>query len=338
MIVKEIIKYFKIIIFIPIFFLEVFLYKIFRKKNSENSYQLMIFFFSKFGNLLNKFLAKFLSKKKIKNFLFLNSNIFLKKSKKIISRQLDNNGYFLIKNALSDSQIFEIKKYLKKLKGFYVSDKKKNQSKKEYLNPKHPKGVKFFYSSNDLIKLKLIQDLAFDRNILSIAQKYLGSAPILDIVTAWWSFSSAEPDKTAAQFWHFDMDRPTWLKVFFYLTDCKIQNGPHCFVSGTHYKNGISYKLRSQGYSRLTDLEVKRIYNDKSIKKFTTSKGSLLLEDSSGLHKGLHLKKGKRLILQFQYSSSLFGAKDYKLNFPTTMSKNFLLVKKNYQEILENFK
>lgn len=39
----------------------------------------------------------------------------------------------------------------------------------------------------------------------------------------------------------------------------------------------------------------------------SATKGSLLIEDTRGLHKGRHLIKNNRFLLQVQYSSSLFG-------------------------------
>ena len=334
---KILIDFFKILVYSPFFLIEVLLFKLFHKKNSKISYQFMIIFFSIFGSSLNKLLSKFLSEKKSDKISNLNLNINLKKKIKPISNILNKKGYFLYKNALSKYQIYQLKGYLKKQKGFYDSDENSNNLKKEYFNKKNPKGVKFFYDQNDLIKFKLIQDIAFDKKILSIAQDYLGALPILENINAWWSVPSIKPDKQAAQFWHFDMDRPTWLKVFIYLTDCNIENGPHCFISGSHYKKVIPYKLRSKGYSRLGDKEVKKLFKKKFIKKFTAKSGTILFEDTSGLHKGLHLKKGSRLILQLQYSSSLFGGSVKKLKLPTKMGDNFLKVKKSHNKLLKVF-
>ena len=45
---------------------------------------------------------------------------------------------------------------------------------------------------------------------------------------------SKKADSEAAQMFHFDLDRIKWLKFFIYLTDVKINSGPHVYVSGTH--------------------------------------------------------------------------------------------------------
>ena len=335
---KNLNKFFKIFFYSPFFLIEVLLFKLFNKKNSDSSYRFMIIFFSLFGSSLNKFLIKFLSEKKNNRISELKHYINLHKHSHKISNIINENGYFLKKNVLSNFQVSKITGYLKKQKGFYTSDKFINCSKKEYFNKKKPKAVKFFYDQKDLIKFKPIQYLALDKNILSIAQDYLGTLPILENINAWWSVTSLNPDEKAAQFWHFDMDRPSWLKVFIYLTDCNLENGPHCFISGTHYKKeGIPKKLRRKGYSRLSDKEIKKFLKKELIKKFTTKRGSILFEDTSGLHKGLHLKKGSRLILQFQYSSSLFGGSIYKLNIPKKLNDNFLRIKKSHSNLLKAF-
>jgi hypothetical protein len=51
----------------------------------------------------------------------------------------------------------------------------------------------------------------------------------------------------------------------------------------------------------------------------------------------MRVKEGKRLILQFQYSSSIFGAITDKLKFPHSISNEFLDFKNRFPHILENF-
>ena len=39
--------------------------------------------------------------------------------------------------------------------------------------------------------------------------------------------------------------------------------------------------------------------------------GSILLEDTRGLHKGISLQRDHRLMLQFEYAQTLFGHKPF---------------------------
>jgi hypothetical protein len=128
------------------------------------------------------------------------------------------------------------------------------------------------------------------------------------VVAMWWSAAMASgPDKQAAQFWHFDMDRIKWLKFFIYLTDVDSDSGPHSFVEGSHRRGGIPDGLLQKGYSRLTDMEVETQYQKNRFIEFAAPRGTILAEDTRGLHKGKHVFKGDRLMLQIQYSNSLFG-------------------------------
>jgi len=65
--------------------------------------------------------------------------------------------------------------------------------------------------------------------------------------------------------------------------------------------------LRTKGYVRMTDQEVENCYSRDSFIEFTGGRGTIIAEDTRGLHKGQHVLQGDRLMLQLQYSNSLFG-------------------------------
>jgi hypothetical protein len=58
---------------------------------------------------------------------------------------------------------------------------------------------------------------------------------------------------------------------------------------------------------RLTDEEVASAFDDNKIIEFSAPRGTIIAEDTRGLHKGKHVQKGDRLIFQIQFSNSLFG-------------------------------
>lgn len=322
--------------FLPLFILEIINYK-FAKKNSEFSYQLMIKFFIITGGLSNRILCKILSFSKIdiNNFeinFFHKNNLFFHSP--IINNELKKNGYHILAQKLPENEIKEIYNKIFDLSGKYRSDNY-TSSNNELLNINKPKGAKFVYDSDQLLEIDKIQKILLDKRIINIAQNYLGCLPVIDIVAAWWNFPSTKADHNAAQLWHFDMDRPKWIKVFIYLTDCNLNNGPHCFVESSHQK--IPYQLRSKGYVRLEDHEVSKFFHSDKIKTFTADKGTVLFEDTRGLHKGLKVNADSRLLLQFQYSSSLFGSKQEKLKFPKNQTDVFKSAKDKNPEIFLNF-
>ena len=172
----------------------------------------------------------------------------------------------------------------------------------------NPRGIIYDFHPQVLVNQPDFQRLMSDASIVALAERYLGAKPVLDTVNLWWTAKqSATPDSNAAQLWHFDMDRVRWVKFFMYLTDVTPESGPHCFVAGSHRTGGIPRRLLERGYARLPDADVQREYPADAVKHFTAPRGSIIAEDTRGLHKGLPVLSGDRLMLEFEFSNSLFG-------------------------------
>lgn len=171
----------------------------------------------------------------------------------------------------------------------------------------NPMAVRYDYDPVSLLDNEDVQTLLADGSLLSLAQEYLRSAPVADVLSMWWHTNHhSQPDSHAAQFYHFDMDRIKWLKVFIYLTDVGPENGAHSYVAGSH-NGGIPWSMRRKGYVRLTDEEVTAEYGGERCLHLMAPRGSIIVEDTSGLHKGNTVQGASRLILQLQFSNSLFG-------------------------------
>lgn len=178
-------------------------------------------------------------------------------------------------------------------------------------DPTNLLAVRYDYDTQDLLDCEDIQALLSDKTLLAIAQAYLKTVPKADILSMWWHTKfHSQPDSEAAQFYHFDMDRIKWIKIFIYLTDVGPLDGAHSFISQSHKAGNIPAKFLRRGYVRLSDKEVKDYYGEKQEIKFTAPKGTIIIEDTRGLHKGnLVQQRGvSRLMLQLQFSNSLFGA------------------------------
>jgi ectoine hydroxylase-related dioxygenase (phytanoyl-CoA dioxygenase family) len=288
---------------------------------------MMLRFFYLTGGFSNDIINFFVSKKPFEKETY--TGIFSKFNEDEILKyksQLDNNGYLILDNVLNSEEVNTLVDDFIKLEGFYTSDSNIKSQKKK-LNIQKPESVKFYYNSQDIINNLNVQRILFDSSIIHFAQTYLNSYPVIDNISSWWSFPSAVPDKNAAQWWHFDLERPKWLKFFFFLTDCTLENGAHCFVKGSHKNGGINWSLRKRGYERLSDQDVNNFFPKANIVDIVSKKGSLLIEDTRGLHKGRHLIKDNRFLIQIQYSSSSFGA--IVDNFEMPELKNDLLRVKN---------
>jgi ectoine hydroxylase-related dioxygenase (phytanoyl-CoA dioxygenase family) len=165
-----------------------------------------------------------------------------------------------------------------------------------------------------------VQKLMTDPVILSIAQNYLESIPISDLVTMWWSTTyQKEANSKAAQLFHFDMDRLKFIKFFVYLSDVDDNNGPHVYVGKSH--KTLPEELRTDG--RKSDTLINKHYKSENIKTIKGKKGTMFLADTRGIHKGEPLVSGERLMFQLEYTNSMFGASNNSIE----ISKENSLVK-----------
>jgi hypothetical protein len=198
--------------------------------------------------------------------------------------------------------------------------------------------VRYDFPQQDVIDNADVQKLMADPSIVAVAQNYLRCKPIVDVTTMWWHTAySKVPDKDAAQFWHFDMDRIKWLKFFIYVTDVEKTNGPHSFVEGSHRTGGIPSSLLSKGYSRLDDAEVNVNYSSRQIIEFAAPRGTVIAEDTRGLHKGRHVEHGDRLMLQLQFSNSLFGGNYPPVRITDVVDPQLAAMQAKYPRIYSSY-
>jgi len=163
----------------------------------------------------------------------------------------------------------------------------------------------------ELLKCPAAQELLLDESLLFLAQEQLGCNPVLCTVSSWFSFplSSHDPAireqdlSSAAQKFHFDLDRIRFVNIFLYLNDVTSENGPFVYVKGSHRNKPSA--LRDGRYD---DREIIDFYGHPNICEVTGSSGSMFVADNFGFHKGQPLKTGYRFVFQLVYSVSLFGA------------------------------
>ena len=260
----------------------------------------------------------------------------------LIADTIKRDGYIVFENVLSDSickclMDFALKTpCMSRLMDSEIAEE--NSESLMLYSIKNPVSVRYEYSRAQIIKNDDVQKLLADPTLLMVAQNYLGSKPIADVMAMWWHTAFLNhPDAQAAQYFHFDMDRFKWLKFFFYLTDVNSRNGPHVFIKGTHKNNGIPREFLKRGYARLGDDELNEHFPNELWKKFVGPKGTLIIEDTRGLHKGQHVETGERLILQLQFSNSLFGtdAKCDTLENPLTPELELAI--KKFPKTYSNF-
>lgn len=238
--------------------------------------------------------------------------------------ELNSNGYAAYKDVLPDSYCDELYDLASNIP-FTTAVDNFVGNKIDFNNIK---GEVCVLNNNDILASKAVQKLIVDELFITVAEKYFKSQVIFDFPAMWWSFPYIKRDNMeSAQFFHFDFDRIKWLKVFIYLTDVNFDNGPHVYIKKSHSINNKPNELLKLGYKRIRDSDMLNYYSEEEIITVCGRRGLVLFGDTKCWHKGNPLVSGHRLILEFQYSSSLYGAriKGLKMNLDENINIEQLL-------------
>jgi hypothetical protein len=195
--------------------------------------------------------------------------------------------------------------------------------------------AKYVLDSQSAAEQPAVQHLLLDPTIHSVASAYLRTDAINDDITMWWSTDhlGGKASSAAAQHYHFDMDRIKFLKFFFYLTDVTTENGPHCYVTGSHARK--PRQLLRDG--RISDSEIRQYYSDEQLVEITGVRGTIIAADTRGFHKGKPLISGERLILEFEFATSLFGAECSRIKVTERFTKEFREAVGQHRRLFANF-
>ncbi|MBK8817497.1 MAG: phytanoyl-CoA dioxygenase family protein [Methylococcaceae bacterium] len=206
--------------------------------------------------------------------------------------ELYKDGVTFFPQFLSRNEIEEIKLELEKYNCF---------------DPWHREIGEFTYTQNPVgthvgqirlaATIEILHKLALDSRIIDVVTAYFGCKPYLDSIQAWWSFSGNDQPQEAENF-HRDNDAIRFLKFFLYVTEVDDLNGPHIFVLGSHREAKLLERRR------LNDEEVADTFGNHRIRSFTGKSGDAFIEDTYGIHKGQLPVIGKRLLVQFRYTTT----------------------------------
>ncbi len=220
---------------------------------------------------------------------------------------LNSKGYCVFKESLPDEEVAHLVKYAKTQPGCGRAGGGKAEVVATYDQMRQHGNTLFQFDENELVHDDDIWRICKRTEFADLARDYLKCEPILDLVTMWWSLAVPTTDQeksAAAQLYHFDLDRLSFLKFFVYLTDVTPSNGPHCYITGSH--RGVNdNRLRRDG--RFSDHDIKECYPTQEA-QILGPKGTIFAADTKGMHKGMPLLEGERLIFQIEFANSLFGA------------------------------
>ncbi|WP_412470493.1 MULTISPECIES: phytanoyl-CoA dioxygenase family protein [unclassified Halobacteriovorax] len=283
------------------------------------------------GGLWNDFLSFLINvfkKKKKVNILQEDPFFKLQDEESFFLNSMKENGYYIFNYKLPENLVTEINKEITKQEYNVrnVTDSNQLAYYKDF--NLSPESNRYDLSSNRILKIEELINLSSSQTLVKLAQNYLDTKPILDLITLWWSYPTENNDlkNINAQMYHFDMDKIKFIKFFVYLTDVEMDNGPHCLFKGSH--NKLPFKLRKKG--RFTDKEVAQAYGADKEVKITGKPGSIIAVDTRCIHKGDPILKDSRCIFQLQFSNSTFG-KEYE-NVKAPLFINSLKEKKIYDK------
>jgi hypothetical protein len=158
--------------------------------------------------------------------------------------------------------------------------------------------------------------------MLDVANAYLRLMSKLSYVDLWYTAQQpASDERVASQNWHVDFDDKHLLKAFVYITDVGPDHGPFEYVPGSQ-PGGRHHAVRPwvpMGYGRVPDEDVARNVRAEEIATFTGATGTLILCNTSGLHRGGFATAGPRVLATATYCSPASLKALSNRNFDTTL-------------------
>lgn len=156
----------------------------------------------------------------------------------------------------------------------------------------------------------VIDDIAKDPLILSIARRYFNAEPVHVKTRVFWSFPlephqrpSGRHQKTQA--FHFDTDDYQAMRLFIYLTDVDDGTGPHVCVSGSHRRKRFWHLVSP--FRQKSNQAIAEGYGRQAIHTVTGSAGSGFLEDPFCFHKAPLPVTTSRLLMMVRYAVRDYG-------------------------------
>jgi len=224
-----------------------------------------------------------------------------------LTKDILNKGFceFEMNDFLSNHKIINI---FKSVDSYANKENKIYEKKflKNYIGGEFKSGERLFLKLKDAFF-----QYSLNQTLLSIVFKYFnGDCRIVDIQLAKTiSDPNSKRNREFSQRWHRDPNTRSVLKIFTYFSDVEKENGPFEFIQSTHNKNKLSpidgpKSSKLFGGSFYPGQEVISNYlnnNAEKVRSFTGKKGSVIIADTSGLHRGGFAKKGYRIMSTFTF-------------------------------------
>lgn len=215
-------------------------------------------------------------------------SIVSKHSKMDVLSGLRKDGIYNFGKVFTDAEVDYIIDKLKDKQCYYGY----NPTVPPFYKNEAPKDVNTAnYFANDYMGEDLFLRLLYDEKLLDIFQDFFGCQPVIYDVSLYWSLLGRESSKDA-QVYHRDGGDVKLLAMALYLTDVNSQeDGAYCYMK----KSAISSKILEHS-TRHTDEEIHKTFGKENEVVVTGPKGTLVVTDNLGFHRGSLPTKNERFI------------------------------------------
>lgn len=163
-------------------------------------------------------------------------------------------------------------------------------------------GALEYFETELLLAQPEFRAIATSQGILYWVAMHLGAPPIVQDIGAWRTTASNQTP--LSQQWHRDTDDWVAAKLFLYLSDVDEERGPHQFIPGSHRhewfaSQGLPPDRYFVGSSRNPEIasEVEKLPRRTTV----GAAGTMWLELTYGLHRGMPVQSGERMLFQISY-------------------------------------
>ncbi|HXF98339.1 MAG TPA: phytanoyl-CoA dioxygenase family protein [Gaiellaceae bacterium] len=147
---------------------------------------------------------------------------------------------------------------------------------------------------------------AASRRLLDLANAYLRLWAKLEYVDVWYSVPQPPgAERISSQRWHRDYNDKHLLKAFLYLVDVDESMGPFQYVAGSQPggPHGGAWPWKPLGQNYPTEAELEARVPAEAVQTFVAPKGTLILCNTAGFHRGGFSTSAPRVLATATYSS-----------------------------------
>jgi hypothetical protein len=146
------------------------------------------------------------------------------------------------------------------------------------------KQKKFKVTVTSLFNHRDLKCILSDKNLIEIVRVYFQNEAYINQSSVWWDRSLGNSPRDSQKY-HFDGEDPIMLKVFFYLTDVSVKDGPFMFIKKSNkYRTKFNLILR-HGIHDIEDNDLSS-YTLSNAEQFIGKAGKVIFADTNGFHKG----------------------------------------------------